>query len=619
MHRKSSFHGAELPLSRVRSCAPGRVAVFYLLLFAAVAALAQSPRRVDLYCHRTANEDVPENTLESLDQAVLLGCDWVELDIRRTLDGVLVLNHDGLLERLTDGIGDAEQTYYADLQLRDFGAWMSPRFAGLPIATFRDALRLARERHVRLILDIKKPGLVPAILDEVREENMLDRVRWPSDWDEVRRLVPDANAGVAEAWVQPGVTAEEIAKLHAENKHVIVNFSANGHEMDLRSMKAAVAAGADGINVDFPRLGADAVGRPVEQRIAALIAQAGAGPTTTRSEAILTLARYRGFPLTPHFAEWLLDPEARVSRAAAIALVTTRPAPDLALLSPALHASAPAPRANAAWALGQMRAPASTLLPLLGDRDSGVLAETLLALSRIPGPVDAAPLIDLLQHGDVAVRGPAALALAAHHPDLASAAIAAQLRIEVKLARDAYSHWEAQGEPKNLPQSEIDFYNGFYRCEMKMIEALSTLYNPEATRMLEAEAFRPDLDFSQTNGDVAAFQLWDRIATDPGPAIAVLAADPVAANRAEWMLIHAGAAVLPAVAEALPAAAPPVRERLVEVLALQGDPSVLPVLEKLHDANPADADVAWAIDKVEALSSAAPTGTAVAASRQSRE
>lgn len=593
--------GAECSQSGTRASAVLRIAVLCLLLLAAAAAGAQQPRRVDLYCHRTANEDVPENTLASLDQAALLGCDWIEVDVRRTLDGVLVLNHDGLLERLTDGTGDAEETYYADLQLRDFGSWMSPRFASLPVATFRDALRLARERHVGLILDIKKPGFVAEVLAELRDENMLDRVRWPN-WDEVRHLAPDANTGAGDAWVQPDVTAEEIAKLHAEQKRVIVNFSANSRALDLPSMKAAVAAGADGINVDFPRFGADAVGRPVEERIAALIAQAALGPAPSRAEAILTLARYRGFPLTPHFAGWLLDPDHGVARAAAIALVDARPAPDWSLLTPALRASAPAPRANAAWALGQMRAPASMLVPLLSDRDSGVLAETLLALSRMPGPVDAAPLLDLLQHGDRSVRGPAALALAAHQPDIASAAIAAQLRVEVKLARDSYDQWHAQGEPKDLPQSQIDFINGFYRCEMKMVEALAMLHDPQATRTLEGEAFRPDLDFSQTNGDVAAFQLWDRIAADPGPAITALGADPVAANRAEWMLIHAGAGIVPAVAEALPAAAPPVRERLIEILALQGDPSVLPLLRKLHAANPADANVAWAISKVEALS-----------------
>src|ERR1700690_1020704 len=88
------------------------------------------PGGVQLLCHRTANEDVPENTLESLEQAALLGCNVVEIDLRRTLDGKIVLNHDGMLERLTDGSGEVETSYYADLELRDAGSWMSDRFTG---------------------------------------------------------------------------------------------------------------------------------------------------------------------------------------------------------------------------------------------------------------------------------------------------------------------------------------------------------------------------------------------------------------------------------------------------------------------------------------------------------
>src|SRR5580692_11506723 len=57
--------------------------------------------KVLLLCHRTANRDLPENTLESLALAAHMGCDIVEVDVRRTLDGQLVLNHDGILDRFT--------------------------------------------------------------------------------------------------------------------------------------------------------------------------------------------------------------------------------------------------------------------------------------------------------------------------------------------------------------------------------------------------------------------------------------------------------------------------------------------------------------------------------------
>src|ERR1700743_2939681 len=99
-------------------------ALIPVMLSGVVRAAALPPGRVQLLCHRTANQDVPENTLESLEQAALLGCDVVEIDLRRTLDGKIVLNHERILERLTDGIGEVKGNDYATLEQLDLGTWM---------------------------------------------------------------------------------------------------------------------------------------------------------------------------------------------------------------------------------------------------------------------------------------------------------------------------------------------------------------------------------------------------------------------------------------------------------------------------------------------------------------
>src|SRR5246127_2861370 len=134
-------------------------ALIPLILSGVAHAAELPPGRVQLLCHRTANKDVPENTLDSLEQAALLGCDVVEIDLRRTLDGKIVLNHDGVLERLTDGIGETETSYYDDVRLRDAGSWMGDRFEGMQMPLFEEALRLAREKNIRLILDMKDKGM----------------------------------------------------------------------------------------------------------------------------------------------------------------------------------------------------------------------------------------------------------------------------------------------------------------------------------------------------------------------------------------------------------------------------------------------------------------------------
>src|ERR1051325_628830 len=55
--------------------------------------------------HRGMSAAAPENTLEAYAAAMDYGADGCEIDLRRTADGALVLFHDDMLDRLTDGFG----------------------------------------------------------------------------------------------------------------------------------------------------------------------------------------------------------------------------------------------------------------------------------------------------------------------------------------------------------------------------------------------------------------------------------------------------------------------------------------------------------------------------------
>ncbi|MDO5612007.1 MAG: glycerophosphodiester phosphodiesterase family protein [Paracoccus sp. (in: a-proteobacteria)] len=58
-------------------------------------------------------EVVAENSLASLNRAVELGVDMVEIDVRRTLDGVFVVSHDDTLDRATNCTGAVADTSFA--------------------------------------------------------------------------------------------------------------------------------------------------------------------------------------------------------------------------------------------------------------------------------------------------------------------------------------------------------------------------------------------------------------------------------------------------------------------------------------------------------------------------
>ncbi|HEV2276412.1 MAG TPA: HEAT repeat domain-containing protein [Acidobacteriaceae bacterium] len=574
-----------------------------LLAAAPVAQCSRFPRgQTQLICHRTANEDMPENTLESLALAARMGCNVVEIDLTRTLDGEIVLHHDGLLERLSNGMGVVEQTYSEELALLDAGSWMGSRFGVLRIPRFADALRLAREQGIELDLDLKSKGIGAEVVSILKREGMLEKVRFGGEWEDVLAADPTANQDPIVSF-SGEVTREQVDQAHREGKYAVVSFVANPHAMDLDAMRAAVAAGADGIGVDYPRLGADAVGRPVEAKIAALAVKAGSGSASDRAAAILELSYFEGFPTEPLFLRSLLNSDDRISRAAAIALVTSHPPVREPALLPALAAPQPEARKNAAWAIGISGGRVvPPLLALLHDPDPRVLEETLLALSRCHGEVPAQSLLPFLSHPSPLIRGAAALALVRHQPGIAARAIPAALKRDEQSIAEDYARYVQRGKPK-LSQQEIDPIVVTYRGQMKMIQAGEDLPSPQARAFLEAEASRSVEDYSRVGGLVAGYQLWDRIGRNPQATLRALAsADFEVADRAQWILAEAGPEVLPAVRKALESGSPAVRERCARILAWQGDFTSLPLLRHAAGAGQMDSETAkWAIERIKVL------------------
>jgi glycerophosphoryl diester phosphodiesterase len=247
-------------------------------------------------------------------------------------------------------------------------------------------------------------------------------------------------------------------------------------------------------------------------------------------------------------------------------------------------------------------APAASLLPLLGDRDAGVLRAALLALGRAPGAVSANVLLPFLSHDDPATRGAAAIALARHQPQAAITAVPGQLQKEIDAERILHEGYVKRGEPKFSPPEVAAIMKSF-KCQMEMTRAIAMVENDEGTRALAALAFRTDEGLSSYDGIVAGFQLWDRISADPEVAIAALgSSDPKVADRAEWILVKANPAVLPSLRKALGSSNQGVRERAIRIVAWQADTGSLPILRAMLEKDPSNtASVNWAIEKINNL------------------
>ena len=64
--------------------------------------------------HRGASGTQPENTLEAFNEAIKLGCEMIEFDVRMTKDEHLVLLHDPLVDRTTNGNGPIWELLYSE-------------------------------------------------------------------------------------------------------------------------------------------------------------------------------------------------------------------------------------------------------------------------------------------------------------------------------------------------------------------------------------------------------------------------------------------------------------------------------------------------------------------------
>ncbi|WP_255555272.1 glycerophosphodiester phosphodiesterase family protein [Flavobacterium sp. NKUCC04_CG] len=65
--------------------------------------------------HRGAKGHVAENTLESIDKAIELQVDMIEIDVYKIKSGELMVFHDETLDRVTNGTGKIEDFTYDEL------------------------------------------------------------------------------------------------------------------------------------------------------------------------------------------------------------------------------------------------------------------------------------------------------------------------------------------------------------------------------------------------------------------------------------------------------------------------------------------------------------------------
>jgi glycerophosphoryl diester phosphodiesterase len=140
-----------------------------------------TPRAI---AHRGGRGLWPENTLHAFRAAAALGVDVLEMDLRQTADGEIVVLHDDAVDRTTDGTGPVASLGLAALQRLDAGyRWTADgglthpyRVQGISVPTLRQVFAALPQTRMNLEIKGRGPAMVAPLCALIREHAMLDRV-----------------------------------------------------------------------------------------------------------------------------------------------------------------------------------------------------------------------------------------------------------------------------------------------------------------------------------------------------------------------------------------------------------------------------------------------------------
>jgi glycerophosphoryl diester phosphodiesterase len=138
--------------------------------------------------HRGAMGHAPENTMTSFEEALALGADMLEFDVRLSKDGIPMIIHDGNLDRTSNRSLNVSALSADDLVSLDAGSWFDMRFAGERIPKLSTLLKWAQSKKTKskeklaYFVELKVDGdesrreqLIKAVVKELKDAKALER------------------------------------------------------------------------------------------------------------------------------------------------------------------------------------------------------------------------------------------------------------------------------------------------------------------------------------------------------------------------------------------------------------------------------------------------------------
>lgn len=243
----------------------------------------------------------PENTLYAFERAGRLGVDVIELDVRSTSDGVLVVMHDATVNRTTEGAGRVSELTLAELKKYDAGYRWSPdggksfpvRGRGIAVPTLEEVFKALPK--MRFIIEPKQdaPSITEPLCSLLRRHAMTERVvvgsfshsimsefrqacpevATSASPSEVSRFLAMQKTGLDRAYSPPMQALqvpEYLGGLQVLSKAFVE--AAHGRNLEVHAwtinetadMQRMINMGVDGLMTDYPDRLMKLLGRPTD-------------------------------------------------------------------------------------------------------------------------------------------------------------------------------------------------------------------------------------------------------------------------------------------------------------------------------------------------------------------
>jgi len=187
--------------------------------------------------HRGASSTRPENTLASFEEAIRLGAQILELDVRLSRDGVLVVIHDPAVDRTTDGSGFVHELSAAEITSMHAAD-------GARVPTFSEVLDMVRGR-AGIAVEIKNVPGEPAF--DAAREHIVEAVHQElghAGFDGAVLVISFNPASIAASKaLAPDVPTGLLTTDMVDPREALGYAAAQGHDMVLPGSRASIPAG----------------------------------------------------------------------------------------------------------------------------------------------------------------------------------------------------------------------------------------------------------------------------------------------------------------------------------------------------------------------------------------